>query len=435
MTLRTRTLADHRRLIRLCDVPGTVRQYYQQVDAEAELCTPAEPARTLGAAIQRVAGDVLPAGAHADFESALANPRTIISSAQHHAAIAHPYTMGAIALESLHALIAGTRQIGLTCGALPLNNNTFPRGVVLCGIRLPFLSRKYRHMSVLTCPPMNPADFGWSLEKAARSGEIDIETYRAVAGWWSSLTPRISGLQHYWQQISVINQSIYQNGFRLGLDPPVMVPGEAVARELLLLDHALGRDSWLERSLYDPGTRSALLESLDGVRCFWNAKTGRGTYHFWHVDGKARLQPVFPAGESLATPSGQVACALHPEAICSAVQDGALIPASSYTLIRTILQCGLRSFGGPLQYDYLATARSRILLDMRGALTASENSQLTATPDSYYVDIAAHSGIPNGLECLVTPVTEEVLDSLANRELSGLASEAVLWIEREVPDY
>jgi hypothetical protein len=414
--------------VRLSTVSGTVREYYETVDAEAVEYTNPELLEILGDVIQRIAVATFGDDFRDDVRAAILNPRTVVSSAQHHAAIAHPLTMKAIALESLYALISGTRQIDLTCGALPLNNDTFPRGVVISGTRLPFLPRRYQKMSPLTCPPMDPEFFLLGLRKAVDSATSDM-----VADWWSSVAKAISGLPHYWQQISVVNQSIYDRGFQLGLASPIMLPGEIIARDLFLLDHADGRDTWLERSLYDPGTRSALIESLNGIRCFWNVRTGRGTYHFWHVDEKGRLRPIFPVGDDLTTPDRLTAYPIHPEAILDAVRSGALIPASSYTLIRTILQCGLRNFGGELQYDYLANARRRILSDL--PLAASEHAELAAMADSYYIDFTPHDLIPGGLECLAEPVTKDALERFASQQMSHLAGKAVNWVNHDVPDY
>jgi hypothetical protein len=434
MILRALTLAQYSRLVQLSSAPGTVREYYETVDAEAVRYPNPEPLEILGDAVQRVAvttfkdfGD--------DLKAAVLNPRTVVSFAQHHAAIAHPLTMGAIAMESLYALISGTRQIDLTCGAVPLDNDTFPRGTLVSGTKLPFLTKKHRKMSVLTCPPVDPETFSAGLVGAAGTGAIDSETFDRVAGWWTSAIAEISELRFYWQQISVINQSIYDHGFLLGLAPPIMLPGEIIARDLLLLDHALERDSWLERGLYDPEVRSALIGSLNGIRCFWNVKTGRGTYLFWHVDQKARLQPVFPVGENLVTSDGLTTYRIHPEVISGALRDGTLIPASSCILIRIILQCGLRNFGGPLQYDYLANARKRILRDMRNVLTASEYSELSMVADPYYVDAAVHEGIPGGLECLTRPLAKPVLERFVAQEMSRLTSKSVNWVDQEVPDY
>ncbi|GAA2211773.1 hypothetical protein GCM10009850_072330 [Nonomuraea monospora] len=424
----------HPRLRRLSERSQSIEEYCRSI-AEAAPTAPAPASRQLLATVARQLADQVPGLARAGLEQDLRRPHTVVSLAEHHASIAHPLTMSAIATQALYSGLSGSPLISFTCATVPLDNDLFPRGTMIAGRKVAFLPQRHRAKSPLTCPAMNTEDMSGKLRQLERAGLIDAATSAAVAQWWSRIAPEVAACRLYWQQVSLLNQRIFQGVFALEAAPLVMLPIELIARDMLLADLDRGRYGWLDRSLFDPAARTALLRSLDGIRCCWNADASRGTFLFWSVDEANRLRPVFPRGDELTTRDGRAVCRIEPAAIHAALTREALVPAGSYALIRIAVQCRLRHFGGSLQYDYLSHIKRRLVSGLGAFLTEDELRGIDQAPDSYYVDFAEHEALGGDLGRLKNPISKADLASFGAASIGEAARRALDWIATSVTRY
>jgi hypothetical protein len=219
------------------------------------------------------------------------------------------------------------------------------------------------------------------------------------------------------------------------LRAPIVLPLEVVARDLVISDLEHGRTTWLERSLFDAAARTALFAGLDGTRCFWSTHMKRGTFLFWEVGENDRLESLAPGSDGLTTRDGRVVCRFEPEELHAAVVDGHLVPAASYALLRLVFQCGLRNFGGSLQYDYLCDARQCLLSVMEPHCTAAELRCIEAAPPSCYVDFTAHVAFRGELARIANPISAADLARYGAERLDVLAGHALAWVDTVVSQY
>jgi hypothetical protein len=424
----------HRRILALSRTPRTVDDYLRSIIDEAPSGAIPAARAVVCEAVQRRATESL--GEFGDGVGDLVRrPGTVVSFGEHHAPLTHPLTMGAVAFQSLYALRAGTRLVHLSCGSVPLDNELFPRGLVIGGRKVPFLPGRHRRRVVLRCPPLDHELFAHNLRRLHDARVLDRRDYARLSSWWQGLAPELDRAGGFWQQVAVLNRRCYEAIFEVGLPAPVMVPLELVAQDVLLADLAAGRETWLERCLFRPAARSALLAALDGVRCFWRRATGRGTFLFWHAGPDGRLTRLFPDGGHLVTPAGDVRHELRAEAVRAGLLDGTLLPAASYALLRLLFQAGLRSFGGPLQYDYIGNARHRLLTGLRDHLTPAESHAVDTVPLSYYVNFAEHKTLHGELARITDPITRADLARIGALRLDALAGADLEWIDDTLAQY
>jgi hypothetical protein len=420
-------LEHHPRLAELSRRQASVADYYRSIATEPVPRRDTELAGVLGRVAQRLA-DRTYGTARVDLAAILGQPRTIVSFAEHHASITHPDTTTAVAIQMLYAMLSGAHPVSFAVGTVPLNNDLFPRGVMIGPLRFPFLSNKYRRTSVLTCPRIDHELFLRSLDDAGRMGAIEPTDALAIGNWWCSVSPAIEDAGNYWQQISILNRCIYDDIFDAAVPAPVMLPMELVTRDLLLTCLAEGRATWLLRNLFDPAARHALLECLDGVRCFWSSTARRGTFLFWHADPDGILRPAYPDADRLVSFDGRAAYRFDPEVIRDALSSNQLIPAASCAYLALVFQCGLRNFGGPLQYDYLAQAKQRLLARADIDLTPDERSNLDAVPDSYYLDFREKKILSGGLGRIRNPVPATDIESIGAEPMGEHMRSSLRWV-------
>lgn len=434
MPLQQSTVEFHSRLLKLSRRPQTVTEYCESI-MRVEPVNESPPVRdAISRAVQALSAEALGEFA-GDVGDLVGRAGTVVSFAEHHSSLAHPLTMSSVAAQALYATLSGARLITLTCGSVPLDNELFPRGIIVGGRKVPFQSSRHRHRTPLRCPPLDCASFGRNLHRAYGDGAFDRRSFRALVSWWDRLGPELAEAGEFWRQITVLNRRLFEALFAVDVPAPVMIPVELVAQRVLLDDLAQQRETWLERCMFQPDARSALLDALDGIRCFWHRSPGRGTFLFWHLDDEDRLVRLMPDGDLLVSDGGEVHGRLEPAALRDGIATGRLIPAASYALLRLLFQARMRTFGGPLQYDYVGNARRRLLTGLRDCLDPAELDAIAAVPLSYYVNFADKKELHGELLRIVDPVGPDSLASIGAQRLDALAAEDLTWVDRELAHY
>jgi hypothetical protein len=360
--------------------------------------------------------------------AAVAEPRTVISLAEHHASITHPETTTVVAGEVMFALAAESSTLLSFAGAaVPLDNELYPRGVMAGWRKISFQPQRFRKLSPVTCPRMDTSLFREGLRAARKDGDLDAGTYDAVTAWWSAVEPEIEAAGAFWQQITVFNYRAFERMFAAWPLRYVMLPVEILTRDVLIacLDEAPG--CWLLRHLFDPRLRAVLLQALDGVRTFWDTGTSKGTFLFWSAETDGRLSPIGLVGDRLAPAAAGIP--LEPGPLRDALASGTLIPASSCVFLLLAFTIGLRNFGGLLQYDYLAQARQRLLGATTLDLSPEERRVITDAPDSYYVNFEEKKPLSGGLTRIARPISEEDLDTVGAEPMGHSIEGCLSWVD------
>ncbi len=347
--------------------------------------------------------------------------RDIISYAEHHASITHPETTTVVANQLIYASKAKSRLLSLSCGTIPLSNNLFPRGLFIGNQPIAFVSRKYDSCTPLTCPPIKPEALQNILRTLEESNILAPEREIILSKLDSILTPMLD-TDIFWRQISILNSALFKNMFSDNDSDNdhqyFMIPAEIIAKELIE-SHCKGEtDLWLLRNLFQPKTLRLLYGTLNGVRGFWNTLNQSGTFFFWKVDKKGRLHRLNLNENNLVDDQNLNFCELSPIAILEAIEQQRLMPSISFAMLVTIFQFGIQNFGGLLQFDYLAEARSRLTKVEGLDLTLDESYILSKTPDSYYVNFEERTSTSGGLLRIANEIGQQELMELGNETIA-----------------
>ena len=302
----------------------------------------------------------------------------------------------AFALPSLTDQRAQQTVLVLSVGNIPLNNLTYPRGV-LCykpptqrvpnaPCRIPVFPERLKHAMAGAVGPFNRAMIQKGLNQIAQgirseriAADLGPTLKRLLSDTWQSLC------HHQWitfsHQATVLNHLMWNQILR-----PVAILPKLVFLELekitirLLLKDLQNHQSLAYRVFFNPRLRRAVLENLNGTNGCWDlhrlgnrlhgrsapqgrGTTGGGTVFFWGCapDGqriplclakknktKQRLWGRTGAGQLWEMPFGRAS-------LKYALESHRLMPSLFTCFLALSLARGLTCVGGYFQADYLPT--------------------------------------------------------------------------------
>lgn len=312
----------------------------------------------------------------------------------------------------------------LACGSVPLNNLTYPRGLLIyaCndvagkgGIcKLPVFPDSYKRKLVSAAGPFSAE----MLDRArARAKKLiaDEKLPGPVGSALDIVFDDLARVGHafpdYARQATAVNRRLWRRLFRgqVCRSELVYVEMESIACRLLERD-LFDRSTICHQLLFDPELRGRLIAGLDGQRGCWlheglarracepasarGADSAIGTMFFWGVDAKGRQVPLHVAeGHNGTTPrllgvddSGNAwSIPLTPEEIARELRDRRLLPSifTSYLLIA--IARGVACIGGYYQADYLPAMQRAVgaALGNEPGEPAGTRGNGAASPDLY----------------------------------------------------
>lgn len=315
----------------------------------------------------------------------------------------------------------------LACGNVPLNNLTYPRGLILYGVqsqsknctelKVPIFPDRLKRRMVSAVLPINADMLERAVGRVKRlsdKGEVSAPMLRALEGVFSDICETVNQ-EHasYSRQATVINYKLWHRLFddtntRSNL---YYVELERITLHLLIRDLA-DKSSVAYQLMFDDDMRKLLTEELDGVQGCWdysalcemnlsgtsdNSQYTRsnscGTMFFWghddsgsrvpllldkSADGSLQLEGVDDRGNSWKLP-------FTVESILENLSKQRLIPSlfTSYLLIS--IARGIRAVGGYYQSEYLPRMREAVIrtLGHRSSSNINTNFIATAGADLY----------------------------------------------------
>ncbi len=288
----------------------------------------------------------------------------------------------------------------LACGSVPLNNLTYPRGLLVYACsdgpggraicRLPVFPDSYKRKMVSAAGPYTAEMLDRARGRARRL--IDGEQLLGAVGpGLDAVFAELARVGHaypgYAGQATVVNRHLWRRLFRgqACRAELVYIELESIACRLLARD-LFDRSTICHQLLFDPELRGRLIEKLDGQRGCWQFENlarrdadpvaGRGpdsaagTMFFWGVDAKGRRVPLRVAGGRNGDgpvlrgvdDGGQAwSIPLTPEDIARQLRERRLLPSifTSYLLIA--IARGIDCIGGYYQADYLPIMRGAVI--------------------------------------------------------------------------
>ena len=293
----------------------------------------------------------------------------------------------------------------LACGTVPLNNLTYPRGLLIyactdaagdSGIcKLPIFPDSYKRKLVSVAGPFTAE----MLYRARGRAKKLIEDEKLIRPLESALNTVLDdfdlvgqGFPDYARQATVVNHRLWRSLFRgrSCRSELVCIDLERIASRLLERD-LFDNSSICHQLMFDPGLRARLIENLDGQRGCWQVEEllqrcsgsasaggfgqpgsalGTGTMFFWGVDAKGRQVPLHVDETRKGTvpelrgvdDSGLTwAIPFTPEGISRGLRDNRLLPSIFTSYLLVSIARGIDCIGGYYQADYLPNMREAVI--------------------------------------------------------------------------
>jgi len=295
----------------------------------------------------------------------------------------------------------------LACGSVPLNNLTYPRGLLVYastaasengGIcKIPLFPDSYKRKLVSVAAPFTAEMISRARGRAKKlieSDQLDRSLESALNMVFDDFSSVDQDYPDYSRQATVVNNRFWRRLFRdrSCRSELVYIELESIVCRLLEKD-LFDKSTICHQLMFDPELRGRLIENLDGQRGCWQyekllrrcsgsvaveslnmADSVQGTMFFWGVDAKGRKIPLCfvesenGKGDELRgiDDSGQLRThPFTPADITRGLQDGCLLPSifTSYLLIS--IARGISCIGGYYQADYLPIMRKAVIETLR----------------------------------------------------------------------
>jgi hypothetical protein len=294
------------------------------------------------------------------------------------------------------------------CGNVPLNNLTYPRGLMIYGvnpeniskmpIKVPIFSDRMKRTVVSAARPYDML----MIQRAVKRVETllkDKKISSAIAGPLDAILnqdysdPDLIQLNSYSQQSVVLNHRIWRRLFQKAHPPLDMVylELEQIAAKLLEIDLQNPKSlAWL--IMFNPQLRDKVVHGLDGSKACWqnlklagrhnldllnykpgNKIDGCGTHFFWGIDSENRrfplcLDSIHPQQPVLKGKDdrGEVwTVAFNPTSVMRSLKENKLSPSLFTSYLTLSLARGLVCVGGYYQSEYLPAMQGGVVRALR----------------------------------------------------------------------
>ena len=288
----------------------------------------------------------------------------------------------------------------LACCNIPLNNLTYPQGILLArrattptgrnesrqtAVKIPIFPRRMQHALVSKLDAYTPAMLHNARTRAmaTQPGLLSSEK-QSVLKLLDDVYPTALHYHSYCDQCVDLNARSWPAMFSRDLQPllpqPIYLGMESISAQLLIAD-LHNQDSLIHALMFDPKLHTALLQTLDGSIGCWSLKdlstvrsTGTfvpnqstGTLFFWTLDHKGCKIPMdlVESGQTkhlvpLTTTPLTREINWTPADVTEALRAGRILPSlfTCYTLLA--LARGLVCHGGIYQTEYLPEMQTGI---------------------------------------------------------------------------
>lgn len=296
----------------------------------------------------------------------------------------------------------------LACGSVPLNNLTYPRGLLIYGstaasgmggiCKLPLFPDSYKRKLVSVVGPFT-AEMLCRSRARAKKLVADEKLVRllepALNMVFDDFTSVGQEYPDYSRQATVVNNRFWRRLFRGQSCRSELVYIELESIVCRLLENDLFDKSTIcHQLMFDPELRERLVANLDGQRGCWQYEmllrrctgsapvkglngtdSAQGTMFFWGVDAKGRkISLCIMEGENATgvdlggiDDSGQLwKIPFTPADIARGLQDGRLLPSIFTSYLLVSIARGVSCIGGYYQADYLPIMQRAVIETLRG---------------------------------------------------------------------
>lgn len=291
-----------------------------------------------------------------------------------------------------------------SCGNIPMNNLTYPHGMLFYQLRgnlqessprrMPVFPDRYKRKTVSTVGSFDRHMIDRAFKHIEKMGKnLDISARLEACAREILLQdycdPRVIRLSSYSQQSVILNHKLWKRLLSASDPAPeiVYLEIEQLVRQLLKLD-LKNPESLAWRLMFDPELREQVLRELDGHRVCWHMADltrrlegtgceGRsqisshacGTVFFWGIDDENRKVPLTLYGGPGGTKtlqglddSGNVwEIQFTPAALIDALEANRILPSLFTCYMTVALARGVICLGGYYQAEYLPAIQQGVL--------------------------------------------------------------------------
>jgi hypothetical protein len=335
----------------------------------------------------------------------------IVLTANHHGVVyfAQDFQGSLIfALDKFAGQNSGSPVPVFSCGTVPLDNLTYPLGLLLYRVgngeletaprKLPVFSNKVRRRLVSAADPVNEDMIKRAenrIDKLVRDKiicpSLADPVHTILQKEYSA--PTVMDLLSYSQQSVVLNNALWKRMFSGLSSVPEIVCLELEKISGALLDKDLtNSESLVSSIMFDQKLRENTFEELDGKKACWQTKKllrrlhadplnksemrttrGCGTMLFWGLDDRGNRVPLYLDAASknrqklfgIDDRGNGFELPYSPESIRNGLDQGKLLPSIFTSFIVVSLARGLVCAGGYFQCEYLPAMQRGIVNALR----------------------------------------------------------------------
>ncbi len=357
------------------------------------------------------------------------------------------------------------------CGSVPLDNLTYPLGLLLYNVdwnkledmprKLPIFSNSLRRAMVSVASPLN----GAMVQRAETRFDRMVQEKDISPGLASRVrdilredycSQTVMALSNYSQQSVVLNHRIWKRLFSNPDNAPAMVYLELERLVSTLLQRDLKNPNSLAFCvMFDSVLREAVSKELNGARACWNlemleqrlgshrmgASQGEslrscGTFLFWGINAKGRRVPLCFENSGQGNPMlrgiddrGNLWEAVYtPQSILDALREGRLLPSLFTCFLVLSFARGVTCAGGYFQGEYLPSMQSGLVKALRTIAGYREMADIVKGVTAYtYLSgmQAVMVRIGNGALIPAGPIEILAGGGLANNDIEKILSLSV----------
>lgn len=305
----------------------------------------------------------------------------LVSTADHHASIDHPFWVNANIISGIEPFIHPDPDlqylIVFSFASVSVNNASgFSRGILFSSdaadkhvIRLPILPDKLKMAVVygtrtFTREELTRAEH--ELEKKEHEGELTPGHAKAIVAFLEEhfAAKNILGAAQLCSQITRINFNFWRKIFhgpggvpQTGVTVPdlIYLDIETIVTQMLLKRHLTDTTTLLHRVLFDPALLPLVQRHFDNLPGAFSLEDGWGTYMFWGINEKGRRSGGRLQDGKLVFADFSVDWT--PEAIRKALNEKKIFPGMLLCYLMVSLYYGMKCLGGFCQVHDLTVLK------------------------------------------------------------------------------
>ncbi|MCS6893945.1 MAG: hypothetical protein NZO16_05215 [Deltaproteobacteria bacterium] len=224
----------------------------------------------------------------------------------------------------------------LHTAAIRANGVGYPRGLILSGVKNPFLKNDYEQNGIFWAPPLEKKDFDRLRRNLPQSiWELLLEPCLAV----------LLDTQSFSDQLAYLNYWLLKIKYGIEI---VTIPLEKITGKLLFTN--IGSKGFFYELITKSSFRNHVLDSFFGIKGCWGPRVG--TFLFFGRNSKNDLVSLELQQDWLVGRERDLKIRLDADEILELLAQGDLIP-SIFTSLTLLLFENVQLFGGYFQIDYL----------------------------------------------------------------------------------